>query len=117
MATATRSSRQADVILVWKLDRAFSPVLDATNTVDQLRRWGCGLRPIPNRGSIPAGPRLWPTCGDRDQVERAPALRETFARFPSRAPFHMLEGIGHLSPPEAPDALAKCPHRPAWAPL
>jgi DNA invertase Pin-like site-specific DNA recombinase len=36
--------RHVDVILVWKLDRAFRSVLDAANTVDQLRRWGCGLR-------------------------------------------------------------------------
>jgi DNA invertase Pin-like site-specific DNA recombinase len=38
------SKRRIDVILVWKLDRAFRSVLDAANTVDQLRRWGCGLR-------------------------------------------------------------------------
>jgi DNA invertase Pin-like site-specific DNA recombinase len=37
-------TRRIDVILVWKLDRAFRSVLDAANTVDQLRRWGCGLR-------------------------------------------------------------------------
>jgi DNA invertase Pin-like site-specific DNA recombinase len=36
--------RRVDVILVWKLDRAFRSVLDAANTVDQLRRGGCGLR-------------------------------------------------------------------------
>ena len=38
------SKRRIDLILVWKLDRAFRSVLDAANTVDQLRGWGCGLR-------------------------------------------------------------------------
>jgi DNA invertase Pin-like site-specific DNA recombinase len=38
------AKRRVDVILVWKLDRAFRSVLDAATTVDQLRRWGCGLR-------------------------------------------------------------------------
>jgi putative DNA-invertase from lambdoid prophage Rac len=36
--------RKLGLIVVWKLDRAFRSVLDAANTVDQLRRWGCGLR-------------------------------------------------------------------------
>jgi len=44
--------------------------------------------------------------GDRDQVEREAALRQVFARFLPHANFHILIGIGHLSPLEAPDALA-----------
>jgi DNA invertase Pin-like site-specific DNA recombinase len=38
------AKRRVDMILVWKLDRAFRSVLDAANTVAELRRWGCGLR-------------------------------------------------------------------------
>jgi DNA invertase Pin-like site-specific DNA recombinase len=38
------AKRHVDLILVWKLDRAFRSVLDAATTTDQLRRWGCGLR-------------------------------------------------------------------------
>jgi DNA invertase Pin-like site-specific DNA recombinase len=38
------AKRRIDVILVWKLDRAFRSVLDAATITDQLRRWGCGLR-------------------------------------------------------------------------
>jgi DNA invertase Pin-like site-specific DNA recombinase len=38
------AKRRVDLILVWKLDRAFRSVLDAATTTDQLRRWGCGLR-------------------------------------------------------------------------
>jgi pimeloyl-ACP methyl ester carboxylesterase len=44
--------------------------------------------------------------GDRDQVEHEPALRKTFARFLPQATFRVLQGIGHLSPLEAPGALA-----------
>jgi pimeloyl-ACP methyl ester carboxylesterase len=44
--------------------------------------------------------------GDRDQVEHEPALRKTFTRFLPQATFRVLPGIGHLSPLEAPDALA-----------
>jgi DNA invertase Pin-like site-specific DNA recombinase len=38
------AKRRVDVIVVWRLDRAFRSVLDAANTVAELRRWGCGLR-------------------------------------------------------------------------
>ena len=42
MAMASR--RKLDCILVWKLDRAFRSVAHMANTVEQLRRWGVGLR-------------------------------------------------------------------------
>jgi len=44
--------------------------------------------------------------GDRDQVEHEAALRDTFARFLPQTSFRVLQGVGHLSPLEAPDALA-----------
>jgi pimeloyl-ACP methyl ester carboxylesterase len=44
--------------------------------------------------------------GDRDQVEHEAALRQVFARYIPHAKFLVLQGIGHLSPLEAPDALA-----------
>jgi pimeloyl-ACP methyl ester carboxylesterase len=44
--------------------------------------------------------------GDRDQVEHEAALREVFGRFIAHATFRVLNGIGHLSPLEAPDAIA-----------
>ncbi len=43
--------------------------------------------------------------GDRDRVEGESALREVFGRFLPQATFRVLEGIGHLSPLEAPDEL------------
>jgi DNA invertase Pin-like site-specific DNA recombinase len=38
------SRRKIDLVLVWKLDRAFRSVLHASQTLEQLRRWGVGLR-------------------------------------------------------------------------
>src|SRR5438132_2256583 len=38
------SRRQTDVILVWRIDRAFRSVLDAATTLERLRGWGVGLR-------------------------------------------------------------------------
>ncbi len=36
--------RQIDVVLVWRIDRAFRSVLDAATTLERLRAWGVGLR-------------------------------------------------------------------------
>jgi pimeloyl-ACP methyl ester carboxylesterase len=44
--------------------------------------------------------------GDRDQVEHEAALRDVFARFLPHATFRVLAGVGHLSPLQAPDAIA-----------
>ena len=38
------SRRRFDVILVWRMDRAFRSVLDAANTLERLRTWKVGLR-------------------------------------------------------------------------
>ncbi|HLW60661.1 MAG TPA: recombinase family protein [bacterium] len=38
------SRRKTDLVLVWKLDRAFRSVLHASTTLEDLRRWGIGLR-------------------------------------------------------------------------
>ncbi len=38
------SRRHIDVILVWRMDRAFRSVLDAATTLERLRTWGVGLR-------------------------------------------------------------------------
>jgi pimeloyl-ACP methyl ester carboxylesterase len=44
--------------------------------------------------------------GDRDQVEHEAALKQIFGRFLPQANFRVLQGVGHLVPLEAPDALA-----------
>jgi DNA invertase Pin-like site-specific DNA recombinase len=38
------AKRGVDLVVVWKLDRAFRSVLDASTTLQNLRRWGVGLR-------------------------------------------------------------------------
>ncbi|MBN2074539.1 MAG: recombinase family protein, partial [Dehalococcoidales bacterium] len=38
------SKRRFDLILVWRMDRAFRSVLDAATTLERLRSWGVGLR-------------------------------------------------------------------------
>lgn len=41
---ALAAKRKLDVVVVWRLDRAFRSVLDAANTLERLRTWGVGLR-------------------------------------------------------------------------
>ena len=38
------SRRKFDLLLVWRMDRAFRSVLDAATTLERLRVWGVGLR-------------------------------------------------------------------------
>jgi DNA invertase Pin-like site-specific DNA recombinase len=38
------SKRRLDLLLVWRMDRAFRSVLDAATTLERLRTWGVGLR-------------------------------------------------------------------------
>ena len=38
------SKRRFDLVLVWRMDRAFRSVLDAATTLERLRGWGVGLR-------------------------------------------------------------------------
>jgi pimeloyl-ACP methyl ester carboxylesterase len=44
--------------------------------------------------------------GSRDRVEHESALRQIFDRLLPQATVRVLEGIGHLSPLEAPDEVA-----------
>lgn len=45
--------------------------------------------------------------GDRDRVEQAEALRNLYAAILPDAEFRVIEGVGHLSPVEAPEAIAE----------
>ena len=38
------AKRKVDLVLVWRLDRAFRSVLDAAQTLERFRAWGVGLR-------------------------------------------------------------------------
>jgi len=55
---ADAARRRVDLILVWKLDRAFRSVAHMAQTVEQLRRWASVCGPTANPGSTrPARPR------------------------------------------------------------
>jgi pimeloyl-ACP methyl ester carboxylesterase len=45
--------------------------------------------------------------GDRDQVEHESALRKVFARVLPQTTFRVPNGIGHVSPLEAPDGIVE----------
>jgi putative DNA-invertase from lambdoid prophage Rac len=38
------SKRKFDLVIVWRMDRAFRSVLDASTTLERFRTWGVGLR-------------------------------------------------------------------------
>ena len=38
------AKRKVDLVIVWRLDRAFRSVLDAAQTLERLRAWGVGIR-------------------------------------------------------------------------
>jgi DNA invertase Pin-like site-specific DNA recombinase len=68
--------RQIDLILVWKLDRAFRSVVHASTTLEQLRQWGVGLRSytetwLDTSGSSPWGDLLFNILASFAQFERA----------------------------------------------
>jgi DNA invertase Pin-like site-specific DNA recombinase len=73
---ALASRRKVHVILIWKLDRAFRSVVHASTTVEQLRRWGVGLRSLTESwldtsASSPWGDLLFNIMASFAQFERA----------------------------------------------
>ncbi len=70
------AKRKIDCILVWKLDRAFRSVAHMATTVEQLRRWGVGLRSysepwLDTSGQSPAGDLMLNILTSFAQFERA----------------------------------------------
>ncbi len=68
--------RRVDVIVVWKLDRAFRSVAHMATTVEQLRRWGVGLRSysepwLDTSGTSPVGDLMLNILASFAQFERA----------------------------------------------
>jgi DNA invertase Pin-like site-specific DNA recombinase len=68
--------RRVDVILVWKLDRAFRSVAHMATTVEQLRRWGVGLRSysepwLDTSGTSPVADLMLNILASFAQFERA----------------------------------------------
>ena len=70
------SKRRVDALLVWKLDRAFRSVLDASTTLQNLKRWGVGLRSytepmIDTASGSPWGEMLFNLLATFAQFERS----------------------------------------------
>ena len=70
------SKRQLDMILVWRIDRPFRSVVHMATTVEQLRRWGVGLRSynepmIDTSGASPLSDLLLNLMASFAQFERS----------------------------------------------
>ncbi len=70
------SRRRVDLIVVWKLDRAFRSVAHMATTVEQLRRWGVGLRSysepwLDTSGESPVGDLMLNIVTSFAQFEKA----------------------------------------------
>ncbi len=68
--------RRLDMIVVWKLDRAFRSVAHMATTVEQLRRWNVGLRSysepwLDTSGASPVGDLMLNILASFAQFERA----------------------------------------------
>src|SRR5262249_20254836 len=68
--------RRVDLIVVWKLDRAFRSVAHMAQTVEQLRRWGVGLRSysepwLDTSGRSPVGDLMLNILASFAQFEKA----------------------------------------------
>lgn len=70
------AKRRLDLIVVWKLDRAFRSVAHMATTVEQLRRWGVGLRSysepwLDTSGSSPVADLMLNILASFAQFEKA----------------------------------------------
>jgi DNA invertase Pin-like site-specific DNA recombinase len=70
------SKRKLDLVVVWKLDRAFRSVAHASATVSHLRRWGVGLRSymeqwLDTSGTNPVGELMFNIITSFAEFEKA----------------------------------------------
>ena len=70
------AKRKLDLIVIWKLDRAFRSVAHMATTVEQLRRWGVGLRSysepwLDTTGTSPVADLMLNILASFAQFERA----------------------------------------------
>ena len=73
---AEAATRRVDVILCWKMDRVFRSVAHASRTLEDLRRWGVGLRSysepwLDTSGTNPAGELMFNILASFAQFERS----------------------------------------------
>ena len=92
------AKRRLDLVLVWRLDRAFRSVLDAAQTLERLRAWGVGLRSYQEPWldtTSPFGEALYYITAAYAQLERG-ILRERVKAGMDRA---RREGVHIGRPP------------------
>jgi DNA invertase Pin-like site-specific DNA recombinase len=70
------AKRKLDLVVVWKLDRAFRSVAHASATVSHLRRWGVGLRSymeqwLDTSGTNPVGELMFNILTSFAEFEKA----------------------------------------------
>lgn len=74
--------RRVDLVLVWRLDRAFRSVLDGASTLERLRGYGCGLRSLQEPWidtTTPMGEALYHITIAWAQLERRTLIERTRA--------------------------------------
>jgi pimeloyl-ACP methyl ester carboxylesterase len=77
-------------------------------TADGKRYWTqYGMIAALGAGLLPITVPTIVLVGDQDRVEHAETLRGIYARALPHAEFRVLKGVGHLSPLEAPDEIAR----------
>jgi DNA invertase Pin-like site-specific DNA recombinase len=84
------SHKRFDILLVWRMDRAFRSVLDAATTLERLRTWGIGLRSYSEPwldATSPFGEALYYITVAFAQLERG-ILRERVKAGMERARAH-----------------------------
>ncbi len=102
------SKRRFDLLLVWRMDRAFRSVLDAATTLERLRTWGIGLRSYSEPWldtTSPFGEALYYITVAYAQLERG-ILRERVKAGMDRA---RKQGV-HIGRPRVTDRKDFGPH-------
>lgn len=106
------SKRRMDLILVWRLDRAFRSVLDASTTLERLRGWNVGLGSFSEpwlHKTSPFGETLYYIPVAYAQLEGG-ILKE---RVGDRAPGPACREHG-CRPPLCGGNVSERPHGSAW---
>ena len=89
-----RQHSQLDLIVVWRLDRAFRSILNCATTLGRPRAWGCGRRRLQEPWidtTTPIGEAMfhitiaWAGLGKRTLAERTRAAWSGLARRGSRS--------------------------------
>ncbi|MFQ6028513.1 MAG: recombinase family protein [Dehalococcoidia bacterium] len=112
------SKRRFDLLLLWRMDRGFRSVLDASTTLERLRGWGVGLRSYSEPWldtTSPFGEALYYITVAYAQLERG-ILSERVKAGMVKAQLKGSRSVDPGSQPSGPSArvFEKC--CPSWMP-